>query len=82
MTDENTDKRCDVLRFGKPREKLDLLRELEDTAKECRQRADKNLPACSTPAERESFHRLILYRFSNRWDQILEFFCQNWFLSK
>jgi len=50
---EEEDKSVDLLRFGKPGEKLELLRELEETAKDCRIAADKALPACVTPAELE-----------------------------
>ena len=53
MADENNCGNCDILRFGKPGEKLELLRELEETAKDCRSRADRILPACRTAAERE-----------------------------
>jgi len=53
MSKERSDPRCDTLRFGEPWEKLELLKELEEIAKDCRSAADKVSRNGLTAAERE-----------------------------
>lgn len=53
MAKEQFDPRCGKLRFGESWEKMELLKELEETAKDCRIAADKRLRGCATAAELE-----------------------------
>jgi len=65
------DNRCGTLRFGEGWEKLELLRDLEETAKDCRIAADNRLSDCATEAERErakpwrEFRRVIGFPLFN-----------------
>lgn len=47
------EKRCNTLRFGESWEKLEVMRELEEIAKDCRTKANEILANCAAPAERE-----------------------------